>query len=71
MNTNYNNSQVLSFNQEALQATRAYLLLQNACFELQWIVILNLCNALVVKGDSWHQGNLFFRPLVDKAHSSH
>jgi hypothetical protein len=63
MNRNYNNWQVLSFNQ-ALQATSAHL--QRACFESQRIVIPNLHDVLVVRGNSQHQGNIYFRTLIEK-----
>lgn len=63
INTNYNNWQVLSFNQ-ALQATSAHL--HRACFESQRVVIPNHRDVLVVRGNSQHQGNIYFRSLIEK-----
>ena len=54
---------MLGFNQ-ALQATSKYLL--RACFESHQIVIPNLQDVLLVRGNSQHQGNLYFRSLIEK-----
>jgi len=54
---------VLSFDQ-ALQAISNHI--RRACFEAQRILIPNPNDVLVIRGNSQHQGNIFFRTLIEK-----
>lgn len=55
--------QVLSFDQ-TLQATSSHL--RRACFDSQRIVMPNPRDVLVIRGNSQHQGNIYFRNLIEK-----
>jgi hypothetical protein len=55
--------QVLSFDQ-ALQAISQHL--KRTCFESQRIVMPNPRDVLVQRGNSQHQGNVYFRTLIEK-----